>query len=79
MKKTWTVKSGEEIHTVEYRRSLFGIVSVAIDGDSFKLGFVSCFAKRNEPFRVGDTQCMLCIAGRKTTIVSNECEIALAK
>jgi len=56
MKKTWTVKSGEEIHTVEYKRSLFGIVSVTIDGDSFKLGFVSCFSKRNEPFRVGETQ-----------------------
>lgn len=79
MKKIWTVKSGEEIHIVEYKRSLLGVVSVTIDGDSFKLGFVSCFAKRNEPFRVGDTQCMLCIAGRKTTIASQECEIALAK
>jgi hypothetical protein len=78
--KKWIVRTGDGEHTVEYRRSFFGIVHVTIDGDSFRLGFVSRFKERNEPFRVGDEQCMLMIKrGGKAEVSAAGCEIERVK
>lgn len=76
MKKQWQITSGDEIHTVKYRRSIFGVAHVEIDGDEFPLGCVCLFRQRSEPFRVGDSQCILSLKGRSAEIISNDCEIA---
>jgi hypothetical protein len=76
MRTKWIIETSDGEHTVEYRRSLFGIVSVTIDNDSFRLGFVSLFARRSEPFRVGDEQCVLTIKrGGKAEISASACEV----
>ena len=79
MRRRWNIETGEGVHTVEYRRSLFGIVRVVIDG-SFNLGYVSRLSKRSEPFRVGDEQCVLMIKrGGGAEIVSADCKVERLK
>ncbi|MBQ9079442.1 MAG: hypothetical protein IJY27_00010 [Clostridia bacterium] len=77
MKKEWTINSGEAVHTVKYRRNIFGVAHVEIDGDEFPLGHVSAFRERREPFRVGESQCILSMKGTHADIISNDCEVAL--
>ncbi|MGI6167095.1 MAG: hypothetical protein ACOYIA_03025 [Eubacteriales bacterium] len=80
MRRKWNIETGDGVHTVEYRRSLFGIVRVIIDGESFKLGYVSRFSKRSEPFRVGDEQCVLIIKrGGRAEIMSGDCKVERVK
>ncbi len=80
MMKKWIVRTGDGEHTVEYKRSIFGIVSVAIDGECFRLGYVSCLKERSEPFRVGDEQCILMIKrGGKAEISAAGCEVERVK
>lgn len=76
MKRKWRVTADDGEHRVEYRQSLFGFVKIIIDDDIFKLGYVSCFKRRTEPFRVGSSQCMLTIKwGGEVDIKSHECKI----
>ena len=77
MKKQWTINSDEVIHTVKYRRNIFGIAHVQIDGDEFPLGHVSAFKERREAFRVGDSQCILSMKGGRAEVISNDCEVSL--
>ena len=77
MKKEWTINSGEAIHTVKYRRNIFGVAHVEIDGDEFPLGHVSAFKERREAFRVGDSQCILSMKGGRAEVISNDCEVAV--
>lgn len=80
MKRAWSVKTEDGKHTVEYSRSIFGIVRVSIDENIFKLGYISCFSQKNEPFRVGDTQCILMIKrGGKAEISAADCEVEQVK
>ena len=80
MRRRWNIETGEGVHTVEYRRSLFGIVRVVIDGESFNLGYVSRLSKRSEPFRVGDEQCVLMIKrGGGAEIVAADCKVERLK
>ncbi len=77
MKKQWTINSGETVHTVKYRRNIFGVAHVEIDGDEFPLGHISAFRERREVFRVGDSQCILSMKGGHAEVISTDCEIAL--
>lgn len=77
MKKQWTINSGDSVHTVTYRRNLFGVAKIKIDEDEFPLGCVCLFKERREIFRVGDSQCILALKGRRAEVISNDCEIAL--
>ncbi len=80
MKIKWNISAEDGEHTVEYRRSPLGIVRVSIDGISFKLGYISRFTTRNEPFRVGDNQCMLMIKrGGKAEVSASDCEVERVK
>lgn len=76
MKKSWKIISDEIEHRVEARQSLFGFVKITIDGETFRLGHVGLFTRRSEPFRVGDSACMLIISrGGSISVSSNDCEI----
>ena len=77
MKKQLTINSGDTVHTVTYRRNIFGVAKIKIDEDEFPLGCVCAFKARREIFRVGDSQCILALKGRRAEVISNDCEIAL--
>lgn len=76
MKREWEILEVEEKHTVSYRRNFFGRATVTIDGDTFKLGHISAVKERREPFRVGESQCILSMKGNRAEVISNDCEVA---
>ena len=76
MKRRFRVLSDDGEHLVEYRQNIFGVVRIIIDGDEFRLGYVSCFKRRTEPFMAGGSKCMLVIRwGGEVEITSPECRI----
>lgn len=78
MRTQWNVAAGDGVHKVGYSRNIWGTVTVTVDEDSFRLGHVSLFAERREPFRVGDSQCLLVIRRGRAEILSTDCEVALS-
>lgn len=76
MKRSWKITTENSEHFVTVKQSLFGFVKIKIDNDCFNLGHVSIFSKRDEPFRVGDSLCMLTIArGGSIRVTSNDCQV----